>query len=77
MNKLTIDQLIAKLEEAKKVIGGDKVVSFWRTPHGPIYYLESAPMLTSIAGKITGDEPPQISFEISESEEYSLTTLNN
>ena len=30
--EVTIDQLIAKLQEAKKLIGGDKTFQFWDNP---------------------------------------------
>lgn len=59
---ITIDQLITRLQEAKSIIGGDKVVYFWNSP-GDDYVLSPSSFSNPIAGKLYTDKTA-IGFEI-------------
>jgi hypothetical protein len=56
MRKITINNLIAKLEEAKKEIGGDKFVHMWDEPCGPTYYFDPTSFDGEISLKIASDK---------------------
>ena len=59
----TIYEMIKQLKLAKKKIGGDKPVSFWKQHNPHTFFVPSEQMSNSVSGKICGDDS-EVSFEI-------------
>ncbi len=59
--RITIDELIIKLHEAKQLIGGEKEVSFWQCGGSDFEFAKN--FHNKITGKIAGDQSG-VHFEI-------------